>query len=170
MSHPITLNPGDRFAMLTVVERAAGPNRGIYYHCRCDCGAERVVRGANLRLGYTKSCGCATVAMRLAAVEAEADEDAPLLPRLVPSSWLDDPVLIGRLLVALDLPLDELSFLPPTSIADVAARVGVEPHQLNRPVLRRWLEWNGERVWGRRIAAGDVFGERQCVFTERSAA
>jgi hypothetical protein len=28
------------------------------WHCRCDCGAERIVCGFNLRNGGSKSCGC----------------------------------------------------------------------------------------------------------------
>ena len=30
----------------------------ILWLCRCDCGAEVVVRGNNLRSGATRSCGC----------------------------------------------------------------------------------------------------------------
>jgi hypothetical protein len=26
--------------------------------CRCDCGGEGIVRGSNLRSGWSKSCGC----------------------------------------------------------------------------------------------------------------
>lgn len=53
---------GQRFGMLTVIERA-----GSYRHdtaqfatwlCRCNCGNEKIVIGANLKAGRTKSCGC----------------------------------------------------------------------------------------------------------------
>jgi hypothetical protein len=30
----------------------------MHWHCRCDCGTERVVNGAHLRNGKTTSCGC----------------------------------------------------------------------------------------------------------------
>lgn len=54
---------GRRFGRLTVLERD-----GTYtldsgdcnptWHCRCDCGAECIVMGRNLRMGSTRSCGC----------------------------------------------------------------------------------------------------------------
>lgn len=45
--------PGTRFGRLVIVSRA-----GTRITCRCDCGAERVVRLANLTTGHTTSCGC----------------------------------------------------------------------------------------------------------------
>lgn len=48
---------GMKFARLTVIERDSKP-RGRHYLCRCDCGKEVVVLGANLRSGARKSCGC----------------------------------------------------------------------------------------------------------------
>jgi hypothetical protein len=30
----------------------------VLWHCRCDCGTERVVFGCNLRRGLSNSCGC----------------------------------------------------------------------------------------------------------------
>lgn len=52
---------GKRFGRLTVLERAAAPeNSGgsSYWHCYCDCGVSRIVRGASMRIGETVSCGC----------------------------------------------------------------------------------------------------------------
>ena len=53
---------GQRYGSLTVLGRAdepssrgQGPDRWL---CRCDCGRECVVLGANLVRGHTKSCGC----------------------------------------------------------------------------------------------------------------
>lgn len=50
---------GQRFGMLTVVERAenskAGRSRWV---CRCDCGNKTVVESGHLRSGDIKSCGC----------------------------------------------------------------------------------------------------------------
>lgn len=58
---------GQRFGRLTVLERAENyqydTGAGWYstkavWRCRCDCGAETVVIGSNLRRGATRSCGC----------------------------------------------------------------------------------------------------------------
>ena len=35
--------------------------KGGKWHCRCECGKELDVRGASLRSGKTKSCGCTRV-------------------------------------------------------------------------------------------------------------
>lgn len=69
---PLTVHPGDRFGMLTVVERAEdGPRRQVRYLCLCDCGRWCVVRAGSLRCGETKSCGCLRRArMRAAAYAA----------------------------------------------------------------------------------------------------
>jgi hypothetical protein len=50
---------GQRFGRLTVL-RFAGidKHRNALWLCRCDCGEERVVIGANLRSGHTTSCKC----------------------------------------------------------------------------------------------------------------
>jgi len=49
---------GKKFGKLTVVEMS--DKQGIYYRylCKCDCGNVKVLRGASLRSGLTKSCGC----------------------------------------------------------------------------------------------------------------
>lgn len=54
---------GQRFGMLTVIDRAddhvmKNGRRQSRWHCRCDCGEERVVRGNHLKSGASKSCGC----------------------------------------------------------------------------------------------------------------
>lgn len=50
---------GQRFGMLTVLERAGKTPAGQYkYRCLCDCGQESVARTGCLRGGHTKSCGC----------------------------------------------------------------------------------------------------------------
>lgn len=46
---------GERFGKLTVLGPAA--DKGTW-NVRCDCGNEKVVKGASLRSGNTKSCGC----------------------------------------------------------------------------------------------------------------
>ena len=50
---------GQRFGKLTVLYRAGNDRHGkAIWVCRCDCGAEREVLGANLLSGHTSSCGC----------------------------------------------------------------------------------------------------------------
>lgn len=50
---------GQRFGFLTVVERIKCNDKGIpVWLCKCDCGNTKIVMGARLRNGETKSCGC----------------------------------------------------------------------------------------------------------------
>ena len=49
--------PGERYGQLVVqgeADRVGGQRRFL---CRCDCGEERIVVGANLRSGNSTSCG-----------------------------------------------------------------------------------------------------------------
>lgn len=50
---------GKRFGRLLVLKR--DPNHATkktWWHCKCDCGAEAVIRGNRLTAGMTRSCGC----------------------------------------------------------------------------------------------------------------
>lgn len=49
---------GQRFSRWTVLERGFRKGSQLHWRCRCDCGTERLVQGANLRQGLTLSCGC----------------------------------------------------------------------------------------------------------------
>jgi hypothetical protein len=56
---------GKQFERLTVIERAGSyrswnspETSSAMWRCRCECGNEVIVRGANLRAGLTRSCGC----------------------------------------------------------------------------------------------------------------
>lgn len=53
---------GQRFGMLTVIERAPKPegshSTSAFWRCRCDCGNEKIISGNVLRAGKSKSCGC----------------------------------------------------------------------------------------------------------------
>lgn len=50
---------GVRFGRYTVVKRAPNDKNGsAMWVCRCDCGTEKIVRGASLRSGAVVSCGC----------------------------------------------------------------------------------------------------------------
>lgn len=51
-----------KFGRLKAIRVAASQNnsknRGLYWHCICDCGNEIIVNSHNLIRGHTKSCGC----------------------------------------------------------------------------------------------------------------
>src|SRR5215211_7472868 len=54
----IDLN-GQTFGRWTVLKRATNtPHGRAQWFCECTCGTKKVVSGARLRNGYTKSCGC----------------------------------------------------------------------------------------------------------------
>lgn len=50
--------PGRRFGFLTALKEADRRGSARLWHCRCDCGDERIVYQSNLTGGHTKSCGC----------------------------------------------------------------------------------------------------------------
>lgn len=48
---------GQKFGRLTVINLAEkGPR--AWWHCKCDCGTEKIVSAVLLRSGGSKSCGC----------------------------------------------------------------------------------------------------------------
>jgi len=51
---------GERFGRLTVLYRGMNVERCVVWVCSCDCnpGSKIHVRGAALRSGTTRSCGC----------------------------------------------------------------------------------------------------------------
>lgn len=49
---------GQRFGRLIVVERYGTKGHEPTWRCKCDCGNETIVMGAELRKGNTTSCGC----------------------------------------------------------------------------------------------------------------
>lgn len=52
---------GNVYGKLTVITRAERPEgrpAGAYWVCQCECGNEKVIRGADLRRGGVNSCGC----------------------------------------------------------------------------------------------------------------
>lgn len=51
---------GQRFDMLTALEFVGIENHRALWRCKCDCGTEKVMRGADLRRGNSGSCGCRT--------------------------------------------------------------------------------------------------------------
>ena len=57
MSQRIELT-GKRFGRLVVKGYAGHPMGHASWLCKCDCGKETIVNGANLKTGHTQSCGC----------------------------------------------------------------------------------------------------------------
>lgn len=58
MSQKIDMT-GRRFGRLLVIAEAGrNKHRAVMWRCRCDCGAESIVRAQYLRSGHTTSCGC----------------------------------------------------------------------------------------------------------------
>ena len=50
---------GNTYGYLRVESRVGNGRKGqIRWRCKCKCGKYTSVRGANLRQGLTKSCGC----------------------------------------------------------------------------------------------------------------
>lgn len=49
---------GNRHGRLVVLREAGRQHREVMWVCRCDCGAEVTVRGAQMRHGKSASCGC----------------------------------------------------------------------------------------------------------------
>jgi hypothetical protein len=49
---------GERFGRWLVLKEVVRSGKIREFFCRCDCGAEKIVNGQNLRNGKTKSCGC----------------------------------------------------------------------------------------------------------------
>lgn len=68
---------GRRFGRLVVEARVpraatAGSSPKAFWRCRCDCGTVTEARGADLRAGQIRSCGCLRkIAVRAAVQPAE---------------------------------------------------------------------------------------------------
>lgn len=53
---------GQRFGRWTVIKRAEiekkSPKDDVKWLCVCDCGTQKIVKGASLKAGLSTSCGC----------------------------------------------------------------------------------------------------------------
>ena len=50
---------GEKFNKLTIIDLYRKDKRSRkYYLCKCDCGNTKIIRGTQLTIGKTKSCGC----------------------------------------------------------------------------------------------------------------
>jgi len=53
---------GKRFGKLVVIKDVGVNKQGTYmWLCKCDCGNEKIVKGASLKYGSTNSCGCGII-------------------------------------------------------------------------------------------------------------
>lgn len=83
---------GQRFGMLTVIERAeyhvgSDGKKQLTWRCRCDCGSMVDIVGSGLKHGR-KSCGC------LRKKQSDYPKDSPTYQQKVRRSWAED--LTGR--------------------------------------------------------------------------
>ena len=60
---------GQRFGLLSVMDRSESLNSRAMWLCHCQCGIERPFREDHLLGGRTKSCGCATSRFKKARME-----------------------------------------------------------------------------------------------------
>jgi hypothetical protein len=63
MSRPIHNLTGKRFGRLKVERFAFIKGRHAYWHCRCQCGAEKDIRQDTLVNRETLSCSCRKIAI-----------------------------------------------------------------------------------------------------------
>ena|SRR3990167_864845 len=49
---------GKRFGCLLVKKYSCSKDGKSYWECVCDCGKEKIIRGASLSSGHPRSCGC----------------------------------------------------------------------------------------------------------------
>lgn len=49
---------GKTFGRWTVLEHCRSEGKRHFYRCRCECGTEKEVNAAYLRIGDSRSCGC----------------------------------------------------------------------------------------------------------------
>lgn len=49
---------GKKFGKLTVLKEVEESSNHRMFLCKCECGNEKIIRGAHLSSGETKSCGC----------------------------------------------------------------------------------------------------------------
>lgn len=87
MGLPVFIPTGTRFGFYTTTSATPIPIKGNnHWQVRCICGAIRLCKGSNLRLGKSKSCGCsAGDTISLKAIErlnpATRKPSAPRRPR-----------------------------------------------------------------------------------------
>lgn len=59
---------GNVYGRLTVVSFSEMKRGTSYWNCLCECGNKKIICGASLQRGWTKSCGCYNTERKLKAV------------------------------------------------------------------------------------------------------
>lgn len=62
---------GQKFGRLTIITKIDKQSQdgSYFYDCLCDCGNKKVINGASIRTGATKSCGCLKIEMNMKRYE-----------------------------------------------------------------------------------------------------
>lgn len=97
--------------------------------------------------------------------------DPPRAGGVVASKWSHAPTLAEAILDTFKPAGDRLENLPLMLVDDLCAAIGCESHNVCRWEFARVLEWTTDgRIYGHRVAAGDVFGTPREAAGERRAA
>jgi hypothetical protein len=84
MALPVHIPKGTQFGFFTTIGHTPiGIKGNNHWEVRCICGAIRLCKGSNLRLGKSKSCGCSagdTISLK-AIVRLNPDTRKPSGPR-----------------------------------------------------------------------------------------
>jgi hypothetical protein len=80
------IQPGVKYNKWTVLEETRRDKRGLVeYHCICECGNDRYVRGTYLKDGKSTSCGCIRVKnLKYKGIKIINDECKSSLPKDLP--------------------------------------------------------------------------------------
>jgi predicted GIY-YIG superfamily endonuclease len=80
------IQPGVKYNKWTVLEETRRDKRGLVeYHCICECGNDRYVRGTYLKDGKSTSCGCIRVKnLKYKGIKVINDEAKSSLPKDLP--------------------------------------------------------------------------------------
>ena len=70
---------GKTFGKLTVIGRSSNnSHRAAMWECKCSCGKSKIIKGASLRSGWTRSCGC---------LQAEATKSHGMSQSIIYHKW-----------------------------------------------------------------------------------